>query len=116
MVGAEGAGGEPATWLEGFVAFLLLILTLGGQAWRYIRESSKEDAAPKHVVLETAELADMAPLRAIVQRLDKLLELESDIRQMHRDDSRILAVLERIDRADEIEREVRARLREEGRH
>ncbi len=115
MGGPEAVSEGSTTWLEGFGAFLLLLLTLGGQAWRYIKEGMKEETTPKHVVLETAELADMNPIRLAVQKLDRLFEMERDIDAMRQKTDEMHEILKRIDRADEVEREVQARLREEQR-
>ncbi|HEX4768237.1 MAG TPA: hypothetical protein VH414_18375 [Lichenihabitans sp.] len=97
-------------FIEWFGAILLLLLTVGGQAWQYIRES-KKDEPPKHVVIETAELADMGPVRDILLRLDRLLDLETDIAETKRATVEMHSILERMDR----QAETRALLREEMR-
>lgn len=104
-LGPETAGGaNPAGWLEGFGAFLLLLLTLGTQAYRYLKESMKQEPPPNHMVLETAELADMRPLRVALLKLDQILALKADVDEMRKSDAKILELLERMDREDEIGR------------
>ena len=97
-------------FLEWFLALLLGVLTIGAQAWRYIKESSAEEpAAPKHMILEQAELADMSPFRQAALKLDEILKLKADIDELRRSDARILELLERMDREDEIERKAEER-------
>lgn len=113
-------------WLEWFGAALLFFLTLGGQAWRYIRESTK-DEQPKHVVLEQAEIADLSAVRKLSSTVDRLSDVVDEMKRDRHEtwdnfstqlsdvlekQKEVLTILNRIDREDEIAREVDRRFRE----
>jgi hypothetical protein len=91
-----------------------IVVGIGTLMWIAHRffSGGEEKEAQKHMVLESAELADMTPFRLAVVKLDQVIAMKADMEQLRKDNVRILEILEKLDRAEDVEREVQLRLQD----
>ena len=115
-------------WAQAAGGLGLLITTIIGGVMSY-RRGAQEEGSPRHVVLESADLADMRPVRDLIPlvrdlsaKLDRTYSIEQEMKgefgefksEFSAQFEKVNERLEKIDREQEIER--RLREREERRH
>jgi riboflavin biosynthesis pyrimidine reductase len=122
---------QPPEANDGWLANLIYLGTVGLAglvAWvhQYRHGRSKPDEEHRTVVLESAELADMRPMRALNLELSKIRDelrqtyvVVQDNHRIVEDNHRIveqnremLVILQKLDRAFEVEEEVKEKLRQ----
>lgn len=84
-------------WVQFPAGIAIFIITLLGGWWQRNRGLKKEEERSSHVVLETASIADMQPLRDIGSKIDVLCRTVAELSEV------IKEAIE--DRRDEIERD-----------
>ncbi len=118
----------PPAATEGWLAQLVYLCSIGLAglvAWvsQYRRGQRTEDRDPghRHVVLESAEIADMHAVRAIGPALTRIADQLQQTFQVVQDNHRIveqnremLTILQRIDRAYDVQAEVKEQERQKA--